>query len=35
MNLKDNIILLRYEHQEIKLPIKAQEVKNDIQGTKM
>lgn len=34
MNLKDNIIFLRYENQEVKLPIKTQEIKNDMQGIK-
>lgn len=35
MNLKDNLILIRYENQEVKLPIETQEIKNDIQGTQV
>jgi len=35
MNLKDNIILFRYDNQEVKLPIETREIKNDIQGTKI
>ncbi|KAL4153562.1 hypothetical protein QTP88_001395 [Uroleucon formosanum] len=32
MNLKDNLILIRYENQEVKLPIETQELNNNIQG---
>jgi len=35
MDLKDNIILFRYENQEVKLPIKTQETEIDIQGTQI
>jgi len=35
MNLKDNIILFRYENREIMLSIKNQNIKNDIQKTQI
>ncbi|KAL4127063.1 hypothetical protein QTP88_011261 [Uroleucon formosanum] len=35
MNLKDNLILIRYENQEVKLPIETQELNNNIQGTQV
>ncbi|KAL4122483.1 hypothetical protein QTP88_014805 [Uroleucon formosanum] len=35
MNLKDNLILIRYENQEVKLPIETQELNNKIQGTQV
>lgn len=35
MNLKDNIILFKYENQEIELTIKIQKVKNKLPKTEI